>query len=70
MEGVYLLIAKLLYGTGMRLMECAQLRVKDIDFQRRVLTIRRGKGDKPLDHAVALPGAAIARVAGVREVVV
>jgi integrase len=34
MEGVYLLIARLLYGTGMRLMECAQLRVKDVAFQR------------------------------------
>jgi len=40
MEGVYELIARLLYGTGMRLMECAQLRVKDMDFQRREITIR------------------------------
>jgi integron integrase len=53
MEGVYLLIARLLYGTGMRLMECAQLRVKDIDFQRREITIRRGKGGK--DRLTMLP---------------
>jgi integrase len=53
MEGTYLLIARLLYGTGMRLMECAQLRVKDIDFQRREITIRRGKGGK--DRLTMLP---------------
>jgi integrase len=39
MEGVYELIARLLHGTGMCLMECAQLRVKDVDFQRREITI-------------------------------
>lgn len=53
MEGVYLLIARLLYGTGMRLMECAQLRIKDIDFQRREITIRQGKGGK--DRITMLP---------------
>ncbi|WP_420799621.1 tyrosine-type recombinase/integrase [Noviherbaspirillum saxi] len=53
MNGVHLLIARLLYGTGMRLMECAQLRVKDIDFQRREITIRRGKGGK--DRLTMLP---------------
>lgn len=46
MDGIYLLIARLLYGTGMRLMECAQLRVKDVDFQRREITVRQGKGGK------------------------
>ena len=40
MEGVYLLIARLLYGTGMRLMECSQLRIKDIDFRRREMPPR------------------------------
>jgi len=53
MEGVYLLIARLLYGTGMRLMECAQLRIKDVDFQRREITIRQGKGGK--DRITMLP---------------
>ena len=58
MEGVYALIARLLYGTGMRLMECAQLRVKDVDFQRREITIREGKGGK--DRLTMLPLALIA----------
>jgi integron integrase len=53
MTGTHLLIGRLLYGTGMRLMECAQLRVKDIDFQRREITIRRGKGGK--DRLTMLP---------------
>jgi integrase len=46
MDGIYLLIARLLYGTGMRLMECAQLRIKVVDFQRREIVIRQGKGGK------------------------
>jgi integron integrase len=53
MEGVHALIARLLYGTGMRLMECAQLRVKDVDFQRREIVIRQGKGGK--DRITMLP---------------
>jgi integrase len=46
MSGIYGLIARLLYGTGMRLMECAQLRVKDVDFQRREILVREGKGSR------------------------
>lgn len=53
MEGIYSLIARLLYGTGMRLMECAQLRIKDVDFERREITIRQGKGGK--DRVTMLP---------------
>ncbi len=53
MSGTHKLIARLLYGTGMRLMECAQLRIKDIDFQRREITIREGKGGK--DRLTMLP---------------
>ncbi len=53
MDGLYALFAKLLYGTGMRLTECAQLRVKDIDFQRREITVREGKGGK--DRLTMLP---------------
>ena len=45
-QGVNGLIARLLYGTGMRQMECLRLRVKDIDFHYRQITIRSGKGDK------------------------
>jgi integron integrase len=53
MSGVHALFAKLLYGTGMRLSECAQLRIKDVDFQRREITIREGKGGK--DRLTMLP---------------
>jgi integron integrase len=53
MDGVAALFAKVLYGTGMRLMECAQLRIKDLDFQRREITIRAGKGGK--DRMTMLP---------------
>lgn len=53
MEGVYGLLGRLLYGTGMRLMECCRLRVKDIDFERREILIRDGKGGK--DRVTMLP---------------
>lgn len=53
MTGVELLLAKLLYGTGMRLNEGLHLRVKDVDFDRRVLVVRDGKGGK--DRVVMLP---------------
>lgn len=46
MAGVHALLARLLYGTGMRLMECMMLRVKDVDFERREITVRNGKGGK------------------------
>jgi integron integrase len=55
MEGTLGLIARLLYGTGMRLMEGLRLRVKDVDFERGLITIREGKGDK--DRTVMLPSA-------------
>jgi len=47
------LIAALLYGTGMRLMECLRLRVKDIDLSRNEILIRDGKGEK--DRITMLP---------------
>lgn len=47
------LIVRLLYGTGMRLLEGLRLRVKDIDFERGQITIRAGKGDK--DRVTMLP---------------
>lgn len=46
MQGVYELIARLLYGTGLRLMECMRLRVKDIDFERAEIMVCDGKGAK------------------------
>jgi integron integrase len=47
------LVAHLLYGTGMRLLEALRLRVKDVDFAQRVLTVREGKGGK--DRVTMLP---------------
>jgi integron integrase len=49
------LMAALLYGTGMRLMECVRLRVKDVDFEARTIVIRDGKGAK--DRITMLPDA-------------
>lgn len=46
LNGTTALVASLLYGTGMRLMEGLRLRVKDIDFERREIVIREGKGSK------------------------
>jgi integron integrase len=46
-------MAKFLYGSGLRLNECLQLRVKDIDFERNAVIIRNGKGDK--DRETVLP---------------
>lgn len=51
------LVVRLLYGTGMRLMEGLRLRVKDVDFEKRSITIRGGKGDK--DRITMLPDAII-----------
>ena len=53
MEGMSGLVARLLYGTGMRLMEGIRLRVKDIDFDRREILVRDGKGAK--DRVTMLP---------------
>lgn len=47
------LMAELIYGTGMRVMECMQLRIKDIDFRSRLVTVRSGKGGK--DRVLRLP---------------
>jgi integron integrase len=52
-DGEVWLMAALLYGSGMRLMECMRLRVKDVDFERRQIIIRDGKGAK--DRQVPLP---------------
>lgn len=46
LTGVPWLVVALLYGAGLRLQECLELRVKDIDFERREIVVRRGKGQK------------------------
>lgn len=53
LEGVSKLMAALLYGAGLRLSECCNLRVKDVDFYRTQLNIRRGKGG--IDRAAVFP---------------
>ena len=53
MDGEAALLARLLYGTGMRLMEGMRLRVKDVDFDRHVIIVREAKGNK--DRVVMLP---------------
>lgn len=45
----YVLMVKLMYGAGLRLMECVRLRVKDIDFEQHQIIVRRGKGNKDRD---------------------
>jgi len=52
-EGTVGLMLRLLYGTGMRLMECVRLRVKDVDFAMNQITVRDGKGGK--DRVTMLP---------------
>jgi Phage integrase, N-terminal SAM-like domain/Phage integrase family len=53
LEGQNALVARLLYGTGMRLMEGLRLRVKDADFERHAIVVREAKGNK--DRVVMLP---------------
>ncbi len=53
MHGTTRLMAELIYGSGMRITECVTLRVKDIDFDNRAITVRAGKGNK--DRVTLLP---------------
>jgi len=57
LEGTHLLMARLLYGTGMRLMECVRLRVKDVNFEYREIVVRSGKGGK--DRVTMLPASLV-----------
>jgi len=57
LPGIYQLQARLLYGAGLRLLECLRLRVKDVDFKRRALIVRDTKGDE--DRATMLPDVVI-----------
>jgi integron integrase len=54
LDGTMLTMATLMYGSGLRLLECARLRIKDIDFSRGEITVRDGKGQK--DRVTVLPG--------------
>jgi len=69
MDGTTQLMARILYGAGLRLLECARLRVKDVDLAARTLLIREAKGDK--DRRAVLPGVLVApleeQLARVRE---
>ncbi len=58
MEGVHALMAELLYGSGLRLLECLRLRVKDVDFGASQIVVRDGKGGK--DRVTVLPASLIA----------
>ena len=53
LDGITAVFARLLYGTGMRLMEGIRLRIKDVDFDRHVIIVREAKGGK--DRVVMLP---------------
>ena len=59
LAGLHALQASMLYGSGLRLMECIRLRVQDIDFVRREITVRQGKGGKDrrtvLSQSLAVP---------------
>jgi integron integrase len=58
LDGQFLLMAQLMYGAGLRSMECLRLRVKDIDFDMHEITVRNGKGGK--DRRTVLPKKSIA----------
>jgi integrase len=62
LDGTHGVLGRLLYGTGMRITEALQLRVKDVEFDRRVIVVRSGKGGK--DRVVMLPATL---AAGLRE---
>lgn len=53
LDGVALLMARLIYGCGLRVQECISLRIRDLDFEQNTLMIRSGKGDK--DRLTVLP---------------
>jgi len=65
----YRTMAALMYGAGLRVSECARLRIKDLDFSRRVITVRDGKGGK--DRTTLLPASLVddlqTRVERIRE---
>ncbi len=67
LDGVPRLMATLLYGSGLRLMECAQLRIKDVDLVAKQIIVRGGKGQK--DRVTILPAVAVEPLAAQIEAV-
>ncbi|MGP8022233.1 MAG: integron integrase [Limisphaerales bacterium] len=65
LEGTPRLMAELMYGSGVRLMELLRLRVKDVDVERRQLLVRAGKGGK--DRVTVLPEVLVERLLAHRE---
>ena len=57
MQGDKAVMASLLYGSGLRLMECLRLRVKDVDFGQNHIVVRDGKGQ--MDRVTVLPGSLV-----------
>lgn len=57
LTGTHQLMAKILYGSGLRIIECLRLRVKDLDFEQRCIIVREGKGEK--DRLTMLPDSLI-----------
>ena len=57
LSGTHKIMAQLLYGSGLRLMECVRLRVKDLDFEYKTITVRDGKGEK--DRITPMPDSLI-----------
>lgn len=62
LDGVHRLVGLLLYGAGLRLLECLRLRVKDVEWEAGQLVVREGKGDK--DRVTVLPVAAVPLLRG------
>ncbi len=69
LDGTAYLMASLLYGAGLRLLECARLRVKDLDLERREIRVRDGKGrkDRLAPLPIALIGQLQVHIAAVRK---
>ena len=65
LPGPYRLAAQLMYGAGLRVSECASLRLKDLDFERLELTVRRGKGG--VDRVTTLPESIVDDLRGQME---
>ena len=55
LHGMHWLMASLLYGSGLRLLECARLRVQDVEFTRKEITVGDGKGQKDRRPATIIP---------------
>lgn len=60
LDGQYKIMAQLMYGAGLRLMECLRLRIKDVDFETRTITLRDTKSNK--DRAVPLPESVVSQL--------